>query len=249
MSYDIIAPFYDKVMDHVDYTEWYDLILSIVSKYRIKTPVSLLEIGGGTGTLGRMLTDKKNLFRYFGSDICLKMAVEARKKDLPFFCADGCAMPVKKTFDMIIFLYDGINYLQSLSAYRQLFASVSQCLKPNGFFLFDITTRENSLLHFYDFFDYQELGDTSVMRHSYFLPQKNLQKNDFLFFSPVDDKKDLYTKRFETHSQKVFSAEQLKKIFPQSPFFCRGIWDGCTMQPYNAASERIHFLLQKKSDD
>ena len=177
------------------------------------------------------------------------MALEAQKKDLSFFCADGCALPVKESFDMIIFLYDGINYLQSLPAYRQLFNSVSRCLKPDGLFLFDITTRENSLLHFYDFFDYQELDGTSVMRHSYFLPQNNIQKNDFLFFSPVDEQNDLYKKSFETHSQKIFTPEQLKKIIPQSPFSCRGIWDGCTMQPYNAASERIHFLLQKKSDD
>ena len=51
MSYDILAPYYDDVMDHVDYTEWYDLILSVVSQYRMKAPVSVFEIGGGTGTI------------------------------------------------------------------------------------------------------------------------------------------------------------------------------------------------------
>ena len=249
MSYDIIAPYYDMVMDHVDYTEWYDLILAVVSRYRMKTPVALLEIGGGTGTLGKMLDGKKNFFRYTGSDLCFNMAVEARGKGLPFFCADGCALPVRESFEMAIFLYDGINYLQSLSAYRQLFFSVARCLKPGGFFLFDITTRENSLSNFFDLFDYQELDGTSIIRHSYFLPRKNIQKNDFLFFKPVDGKKGHYIKHSETHSQKVFAPGQLENVISDSPFFCRGIWDGCTMQPYSVTSERIHFLLQKKSDD
>ena len=246
MSYTVIAPFYDAIMDHVDYTEWYDLLLRIVRKYRLPTPLSVLEIGGGTGTLGNLIIRNENYFEYYGSDACFSMALEARKKSLSFFCADGCSLPVKKQFDLIIFLYDGINYLQSIAQYRQLFDSVAACLEKGGFFLFDITTRENSFTNFFDIFDYQEIRGTSVIRHSYYQIKENAQKNDFLFFSPVDGHKNIFTKYHESHSQKVFTPEQIQQAIPGRLFSCTGIWDGFSMKPHTVASERIHFLLRKK---
>lgn len=249
MSYNIIAPFYDAVMDHVDYSDWYELLLRIVKKYRISIPLSVLEIGGGTGTLGNLIMSNEQIFDYFGSDECYNMALEAGKKNISFFCADGCSLPVKKQFDLIIFLYDGINYLQSIEEYKLLFDSVAECLKKDSLFLFDITTRENSFKYFFDIFDYQEIKGTSVIRHSYYQMKHNIQKNDFLFFSPVDPQKNIYTKNFESHSQNVYTPEQIKQAIPERLFSCIGVWDGFTMKPYTHASERIHFLLQKKSDD
>ena len=249
MSYDIIAPFYDTVMKHVDYTEWYDLIVRIIRKFRIASPVSLLEIGAGTGTLGSMINENDDLFDYYGSDLCFNMALQAHKKNVALFCADGCRLPVKKQFDLVIFLYDGINYLASIDDYGRLFDSVARSLKCGGLFLFDITTRENSFSNFFDIFDYQEIRGTSIIRHSYYQPKKNIQKNDFLFFSPVDSREHLFFRQFETHSQKVFNPEQIRCSIPDEVFSCQGIWDGFSMKPSISTSERIHFLLKKISDD
>ncbi len=43
------------------------------------------------------------------------MSQEAVKKNIPYFCADARLLPVKKQFDVVLFLYDGINYLQTVS--------------------------------------------------------------------------------------------------------------------------------------
>jgi ubiquinone/menaquinone biosynthesis C-methylase UbiE len=248
MSYNILAEYYDTIMNHVNYFEWYDLIARIIKCNSLKKPVSILEIGGGTGTLGDMLSKKRNI-HYFGSDLCYNMAYMASKKKLPCFCADGRFLPVKKKFEMVIFLYDGINYLPTLSDYRKLFYSVATCLHPNGLFLFDITTRQNSITYFFDLYDYQEIKGTSVIRHSYYHPNNYLQKNDFFFFSPVKGHSNLFTKQIESHSQKIFKPEQIKTVIPESIFTCRGIWDNFSMNTFNENSERVHFLLQKKSHD
>lgn len=249
MSYDVLAPYYDTIMNHVNYAEWYDLIVQIIQKYRLKKPTSIFEIGGGTGILGEMFSRKKTQFNYFGSDLCFNMASQASKKNLQFFCADGCLLPLKEKFHLIVFLYDGINYLPSLSDYQKLFFSVASCLHPNGLFLFDITTQENSFKYFFDLHDYQEICGTSVIRHSYYLPKKNLQKNDFVFFSPLEDESNLYKKQVESHIQKVFKPEQIKKAIPDTILTCLGIWDGFTMNEFHQNSERIHFLLQKNTND
>ena len=246
MSYKVIAPFYDTIMNHVNYHDWADLILRVKKKFVNKSGIDIFEIGAGTGTLGSLLISSPLNCRYYGSDLCFDMAFQATRKKLAFFCADGRYLPLKKEFDLILFLYDGINYLSSLSDYLILFKSVASLLSSGGLFLFDITTKENSFRYFFDVFDFQEIEKTTIIRHSYYLPKKYLQKNDFLFFSPVVGTTDLFQKKFEDHSQKIFNPDQIEKTIPKNLFNCLGIWDGFTMDLFNNSSERIHFLLQKK---
>ncbi len=243
MIYDVIAPYYDDIMSHVDYNRWINLIEFVSESYSPVEKIKILEIGGGTGTLGSRLT--KIGYEYYFSDISFRMSLQAQKKDLQPFCADCRCLPVKKKFDMIIFLYDGINYLQSLDEYKKVFLSVSSCLNKGGLFLFDITTETNSRKHFTDLIDYQEYSRVSVVRHSRFNKSRLLQTNDFVIFCPVSGNDNLYEKKTERHIQKIFSPEEIKGSIPSDVFRCIGIFDGFSPKKYSAHSERIHFLLQK----
>ncbi len=244
MRYEALAPYYDALMHHVKYGEWVRLISKVIDRYIPEKTVSIIEMGGGTGILGNMLIEKG--YRYTGSDYSFCMAREAQKKGLGFFCGDARFLPVKQRFDLAIFLYDGINYLLSLKDYQKIFTSVALCLKERGFFLFDVTTEENSYRYFFDHYDYQEYGPASLIRHSFYNPAKSLQTNEFTIFTPTDQTSGLYEKSTELHVQKVFTAEEIDSAIRNSAFDCIGIWDGYTTHRYKNHSERIHFLLQKK---
>jgi SAM-dependent methyltransferase len=243
--YSAIAPIYDQIMEHVEYHEWFDLIKSIMKRFSLAKSAPMLEIGGGTGILGSLFSESG--FNYTGSDLSFSMAREANKKGLTFFCADGRSLPVKKKFDLVFFLYDGINYLPTLSAYRQLFSAVGQILTSHGLFLFDITTEYNSRCYFADFLDYSTIDEVSVIRHSYFKKQQSQQINDFTIFSPCDSSSTMFRRHLEHHSQKLFTPEQIRSVIPVKQFECIGVYDGFSNNNYNSTSERIHFLLQKKS--
>ncbi len=245
MIYSSLAPFYDFIMNHVKYSKWINLIDSITKQFSKSRTTSIFEIGGGTGTLGWHLT--KRGYIYNGSDISYNMARLAQTKRLSFLCADARFLPIKTKFDMIIFLYDGINYLQNLDDYKKLFLSVASCLTTRGLFLFDITTATNSFRYFFDHYDFQEFNECSIIRHSYFKPKQSLQINDFTIYSPVAANGSLYKKQTEHHLQKIVSPEQIEAIIPKKIFNCLGIWDGFSMHNFNDNSERIHFLLQLKS--
>lgn len=243
MIYNTIAPFYDFLMNHVKYSEWINLIEYITKRFSLAKQTKILEIGGGTGNIGIQL--KKIGYTYFISDISYKMSIQAKKKNLCPFCADACFLPVKRKFDLIIFLYDGINYLQTLLEYKKIFFSVSSCLNPNGLFLFDIITETNSYKYFFNFLDYQEFDGSSIIRHSYFKKNKSIQINNFIIFSPEPCSKKYFIKKTEHHSQKIFKPEQIKNVIPHNIFTCIGIFDGFSLEKYNMNSERIHFLLRK----
>jgi|WetSurMetagenome_2_1015567.scaffolds.fasta_scaffold103507_3 SAM-dependent methyltransferase len=250
-NYSALAPLYDKIMAHVEYDEWVAYIKKIFSSYASTDTPFVFEIGGGTGLLGGKLV--REGFRYQGSDLSTTMCSQARARGLPFFAADVRFLPVKKTecFDAVIFLYDGINYLQSLDEYLQAFTGVHALLKPQGLFLFDVTTTANSLKNFSDFVDAGDFDEHFYFRRSYYRRHESMQYNDFTIFtkrtmeSSPSNATWLYQKGAEHHAQKVLPISTIKEAVPRSLFDIIGMWDNFSFQRYSAQSERVHFLLKK----
>lgn len=243
MRYQALAPVYDRLMNHVGYDDWTVLIRKIFKKYCLVKNPSVLEIGGGTAMLAQDLT--KTDIDYTGSDYSFDMCREAAKKSFSFFCCDCRNLAVKKKFDLVLFLYDGINYLQTLQDYSQLFNEVYSCLNDNGLFLFDITTETNSIKHFYDYLDFEDYEDISLIRHSYYDDSCSNQYNEFTIFSKIDPNANTFRKFNEIHIQKVFPVKSIEETIPVSKFKIIGIWDDFSFRKYSIKSERIHFLIRK----
>ena len=245
--YASLAPLYDRVMAHVEYHSWLELINSVLKHYSSAERPRFLELGGGTGILGARL--KQSGYSYFGCDCSFAMCAQARNKNLPFFCSDARHMPINKSFDIALFLYDGINYLTGPSDYDRLLSGLHPCLENDGLFLFDITTEANSLKHFYNFLDFEDFGDYTYVRHSYYEPKSKNQYNDFTIFASRHNNggSQLYEKHCERHVQLVLSVEEIKARIAPELFEIVGIWDGFTFKRYTSRSERIHFLLRKRA--
>ncbi len=243
-TYDSLARIYDRVMAHVRYDRWLDMIEFLSREYFLQGGVRAFEIGAGTGILGSRLGNY--IDNFLASDLSVPMSVEARMKLGRAITADGRHLPVKGPFELVLFLYDGINYLSGLDEYALLFSEVHRVLADNGLFLFDITTEANSLRNFEDFLDYDDLGDASYVRHSYYDRRRKLQHNDFTIFLR-ESGEDLFSKHTEMHSQRIFSVTEISRAIPTDLFSVEGIWDEFSFQRYSRRSERVHFLLRKKS--
>jgi SAM-dependent methyltransferase len=243
MIYSAIAPYYNLLMKHVNYKDWLYLIQKVIQRNFTSKQISIFEIGAGTGSLGKLLI--KSGYNYHASDLSFEMSKIGKKEAHSFLCADARNLPIKKQFNMVLFLYDGINYLKSLSDYKHVFGSVASIIMKDGLFLFDITTEFNSIKYFDNYLNYNEFLNTSIFRHSYYIHRKQLQCNDFTIFSPLDSNSSLYSKKTENHVQKLFNPIQIKQVIPNNLFTCLGIWDGFSQKEYNSQSERIHFLLKR----
>jgi ubiquinone/menaquinone biosynthesis C-methylase UbiE len=230
-------------MTHVRYDLWHTLINNISTRHFDHKP-AILELGGGTGVLGRLLL--KSGYTYYGSDYSFAMCKEAQKKDVPFICADALYMPIKKLFDLVIFLYDGINYFETLEQYHCLFNEIHKHIDKNGYFLFDITTETNSLSYFADIVDSDSFGTITYTRHSYYNKKNKIQNNDFTIYLKHPDYGELHREAKEHHSQKIFSVKEISDTIPKNLFSISGIWDNFTFNKYRSESERIHFFIQKR---
>lgn len=245
MVYSALAPIYDRVMSHVEYDAWVDLIAVVLDEHGpTRQSLSLLEIGGGTGVLGDRLM--RLGYRYQGSDLAWGMCRVARQRGVPTVCMDGRALAIRGAFDMVVFLYDGINYLTSAAEYQALFSQVHQVLRAGGLFLFDITTETNSKRYFVDALDCDDLGDAAYMRRSRYEEASRIQRNDFVIFSREPGRDGLYRRFEEHHRQRVLPPTTIRDWIPPRLFEVLGVWDGFTMKPWGKSSERVHFLLQAR---
>lgn len=238
---------YDRIMAHVGYNQWFSLVNNVTAEYGGGAPhVAILELGAGTGVLGRQCADAG--VSYKGSDLSISMCRQAARRALPFFCADARRLPLKSDarFDIVLFLFDGINYLMTSADYCRVFSEVHAHLKCGGLFLFDITTEFNSRTNFNEYVDADDLGDSFYFRHSYFDDISGVQHNDFTIFTRSSAQPQLYEKSLESHCQRVFTVSEIKGSVPDSLFEILGIWDNFSMKKYTSRSERVHFLLRKK---
>jgi SAM-dependent methyltransferase len=243
MRYEALAPIYDRLMGHVDYSEWIELIEQVIDRYGEGDP-KIIEIGAGTGVVGALL--KEMGYDYTASDLSPAMCAEARRRrKLPVCVADARRLPFRQRFNLALFLYDGINYMMTLDEYRRLFASVCDILLPGGLFLFDITTQENSLRHFVRYIDFEDYGDVSYVRNSHYDEARAIQHNDFTIYRLSKDCPPYYEKFVEAHLQKIFSVQDIEKAIPGKRFEVLGIWDGFVFRKYSGRSVRIHFLLRR----
>lgn len=246
MNYSALAPLYDRIMSHVGYSRWLFLIENVLHTYGTsKTPV-IFEIGGGTGVLGSECREAG--YSYIGSDLSAAMCKEAQKKSLPFFCSDARKLALKSDvrFDIVLFLYDGINYLMSTNDWASVFHEVWSHLQTDGLFLFDVTTLYNSKINFNEYVDSDDFGDAFYLRRSYYNISASKQHNDFTIFTAKDSSRQTFYKTIEHHEQKVLDIKDISDMIPDSLFQVLGIWDNFSMKKYTPKSDRVHFLLRRK---
>jgi len=231
-------------MAHVGYHRWLSLIDHVVATYGTTPHPRILEIGAGTGVLGRQCLDAG--YSYLGSDKSQSMCRQAVVRNLPVITADAKHLPMKSDvrFDLVLFLYDGINYLMDEGEFHRAFSEVHAHLKNGGLFLFDITTEFNSKTNFNEYVDADDLEDAFYFRHSYFDRINGIQHNDFTIFTAAPGQ--LYEKTVEHHRQRVYPVGQVLSFVPDSLFEVLGMWDNFSQKKYTARSERVHFLLRKK---
>ncbi len=243
-SYSLLAPYYDRVMEHVDYDRWQHLILAIDKRFQLRNH-RVLELGGGTGKLALLFAEPP--WTWCCSDLCFEMARVARQRlSGPVWVQDGRFPSVRPGFGLAVFLYDGINYLLERPEFTACIEAIAKTLVPGGYFLFDVTTETNSLRHFVDYRYTDSFGECKVARHSTYNATTRIQANKFEFFENCGGR--LRKTCSERHEQRVFALSDIQKMLSNAGKVAEfvGMWDGFTFKPATLESERVHFLLRRK---
>jgi malonyl-CoA O-methyltransferase len=153
-----------------------DRLIESFELIKIK-PLSILDLGSGTGYGSKKLKQRFKKAQFFQSDIALEMLNTSRKQSPTFFsknhflCADAGNMPLKDAqFDLVF----SSLMLQWCSNLDLVFAEVKRMLKPGGVFLFasfgpdtlkelrECWQQVDEDIHVNAFVDMHDIGDSLI---------------------------------------------------------------------------------------
>ena len=134
MSYKVLAPIYEQLMDDVLYTIYLDLVLKHTK------PCTMIELGCGTAYLSRELTKKD--YKVTAVDMNQSMletaAHYANQEDLTItFYKHNILNPLDETYDLLIMPVDVINHLNNLNEVKTAITHVINAMNKDSIFIFD----------------------------------------------------------------------------------------------------------------
>ena len=239
--YEALASVYDLVMDHVDYEEWAAYIRSLLADFHAE-PETVLEMGCGTGSFA-LEFDRLLDCTYHATDGSPEMIRVAREKaslfgaDVEFSVAQFSSLDPEPAYDLILLLYDGVNYLLTASEIEKTFRRVLSALRPKGMFIFDQSTPANSVNNADVFEDSGKGGHASYVRRSRFDVETGLHHTSF----DLVIEGEAYR---EHHVQRAYTVEEMTDIIRRAGFEVVESFEDFTRTPASSASERVQWLLR-----
>lgn len=242
--YSKLAYIYDAIMAHVDYHNWSLYIQKIIQRWHPATQ-KILDISCGTASLLLKLDTKKH--QLYGCDFSCDMLEIARRKckalklSIPFWQSNMISFRLKQKVDVIISLYDSVNYVLNVSAWKNMLDCAYDELDDEGLFIFDICTEKNSKKFFHNYYEKKRGNGFYYTRESKYNANNKIHSNRFVI--QFDNEKETYV---EFHEQKILQVKEVLDLIKQTNFQFLGAFQGFTFRPGNENSLRIHYVLKRK---
>lgn len=250
-SYGFFADRYDEYMSHVDYEEWYHLLRKWQEEYSERECKKALELACGTAAIARLFAmDGVEIHACDASAQMLENAAKRGANIRLYQAAMSDPIP-EKDYDLVVCMFDSINYLCDKRLIKRCLEEVYQALAPGGIFIFDISTLGNSLDNFCDDCTLTDEPEGIMVHHAYYEPWTKRQISRLELFENWGE--GCY-RRSELHRQRVYLASDMVDMIEDSPLELLGVFGRephVNLYPKKISSadtryNRLYFVLKKQ---
>ena len=244
-SYTFFARYYDEIMAVVPYNEWIDYLMDILDLLEYQ-PETILDLGCGTGNIAIPLS--RNGYNVVGIDGSKEMVDLADRKadyeelSVNFQVGDFRSFELEQKVDLIISLYDSLNYLLTEGDLYLAFKQAYRALKEDGYFIFDMNTISRLLSI--------EEGNKLVERDEFYcfwrdeiIDEGPYWKVYLTFFINQSDG-SMY-REDEVHTERAYPIHRVKELLEQAGFQIEAIYDAYSFESGKEESDRIYFIARK----
>lgn len=219
-SYSFFADRYDSYMAHVDYDLWYSLLNNWHKIYSGHARNKVLELACGTANIASRFVRAGS--QVDASDLSYQMLENASKKEFkPNLYRASLTDPIAgRDYDLILCLFDSINYLGHSSQISTCLNEVARALAEGGLFIFDISTLLNSMENFFDCCHWVKGQDYGLLHKSYYEMGQRRQTSELSLFKRWGAS---YNLQEEEHHQRVYMVQELIELIQDSPLKLKAI--------------------------
>ena len=247
-AYTSFASVYDTFMDNIPYAEWADYLISLLKEYGIEDGL-VLDLGCGTGNMTELLASRGyDMIGVDNAEEMLEIAMEKRADsghDILYLLQDMREFELYGTVKAVVSICDSINYITEEEDLQEVFRLVNNYLDPKGIFVFDF----NTVYKYQEVLGNQTIAedreDCSFIWDNYYYEDEGINEYELSLFIKEKDT-DLYHKYQETHFQKAYDLDTVKRIVEQSGLEYITAYDAFTKCEPHETSERIYVVAREK---
>lgn len=249
-AYTSFAAVYDMFMDNIPYEEWSDYMASLLRENGVLDGL-LLDLGCGTGSLTELLAKKGyDMIGVDSSEDMLQLAMEKREvsgQDILYLLQDMREFELYGTVNAVVSICDSINYITEYEDLVRVLALVNNYLDPKGVFIFDMNTeyKYRELLAQSTIAENREEG--SFIWENDYDEEDRINEYDLTLF--IHAQKGLYRKYQETHFQRAYTLDEVKRAIASAGMEFIAVYDAFTRDAPRSDSERIYVIAGEKGKE
>ena len=176
----------------------------------------------------------------------LQMAMDKRAasgQDILYLLQDMREFELYGTVRAVVSICDSMNYMMEYRDLVQVFRLVNNYLDPRGVFIFDLNTeyKYRELLADNTFAEARE--ESSFIWDNFYDESSGINEYDLTLFIREGQ---LYRKYEETHFQKAYSLDEVKRAALEAGMEFVAAYDACTRNPVREDSERIYVIMREQ---
>ena len=247
-AYTSFAAVYDTFMDNIAYEEWEKYLKSLLYEYGVREGL-VLELGCGTGNMTEILAQSGyDMIGVDNAEEMLEIAIEKRMKsglDILYLQQDMREFELYGTVKAIVSICDSVNYILEEEELEEVFRLVNNYLDPGGVFIFDF----NTVYKYREILGNQTIAENreecSFIWDNYYYEEERINEYELSLFIREEDS-ELYRKYQETHFQKAYDLETMKRLITQSGLEYITAYDAFTKEAPTRVSERIYVIARER---
>ena len=246
-AYSSFASVYDQFMDNVPYEEWAEYLTGLLGEYQVHDGL-VLDLGCGTGSLTEILAKKGyDMIGIDNSEDMLQIAMEKRADsglDILYLLQDMREFELYGTVAAVVSICDSMNYLTDYEDLVQTLKLVNNYLDPQGVFIFDMNTVHKYRDLIGDRTIAEARTECSFIWDNDYDPETKINEYDLTLFIQEED--DLYRRFVETHYQKAYELEEVKRAIAEAGMEFVTVYDAFTRKAPDENSERVYFIAREQ---
>lgn len=247
-AYTSLAPVYDRLNADINYAEWADYIERQFELYAKKSPVSVLDLACGTGSMTVELARRG--YDMTGIDLSEDMLAVARRKcDLERFrhsvllvSQDMSQFELYGTVDAVVCCLDSLNYLTRTDELYRTFAHVHNYLEPDGLFVFDMNAPAKfERVYGENAYVLEDEGIFCAWQNHYNTKTKLC---DFYLGIFTENSDGTWTRHDEAQRERCYSLRTLKRLLDETGFELCSLVSDFDGSPATGDTERWYFTAR-----